>query len=62
MVSALSGDKTGKCLYVWARRSWSSKLEAGRGAGFTAQQIAANDALIYRDSPELSLADLSRID
>ncbi|EIT70831.1 SDR family NAD(P)-dependent oxidoreductase [Hydrocarboniphaga effusa] len=65
MVSSLSGDKTGKCLYVSGPKIMELKLEAGRGvkaAGLTAQQLAENESRIFRDSPELSFDDLSRID
>ena len=65
MVSSLSGDKTGKCLYVSGPKIMEIKLEAGRGvkaAGLTAQQLAENESSIFRDSPELTFDDLSRID
>lgn len=61
MVSSLSGDKTGKCLYVSGPKIMELKLEAGRGirgAGLSAEQIAEQEALIYRDSPELGFDDL----
>lgn len=61
MVSSLSGDRTGKCLYVSGPKIMELKLEAGEGlpaAGLTAQQIAENEARIFRDSPELTFADL----
>jgi len=61
MVSSLSGDKTGKCLYVSGPKIMELKLEAGEGIsgmGITAQQIADNESKIFRDSPELSFADL----
>ena len=64
MVSSLSGDKTGKCLFVGGQKIMELKLEAGqgiRGAGLSAQDIAANEARIFRDAPELSFADLSRV-
>jgi NAD(P)-dependent dehydrogenase (short-subunit alcohol dehydrogenase family) len=62
MVSGLSGDKTGKCLFVGGQKIMELKLEAGggiRGAGLSAQQIADNEARIFRDSAELTFADLS---
>ena len=65
MVSSLSGDKSGKCLYVSGPKIMEIKLEAGRGvkaAGLTAQQIAENESRIFRDTPELTFDDLSRID
>ncbi|MDB5970227.1 MAG: hypothetical protein JWQ90_2677 [Hydrocarboniphaga sp.] len=62
MVSSLSGDKTGKCLFVGGQKIMELKLEAGegiRGVGVSAQQIAENEARIFRDAPELTFADLS---
>lgn len=65
MVSSLSGDKTGKCLFVGGQKIMELKLEAApgiRGAGLSAQDIAANESRIFRDAPELTFDDLSRID
>ncbi len=62
MVSELSGDKTGKCLFAGGQKIMELKLEAGegmRGVGVSARDIAANEAKIFRDSPELTFADLS---
>jgi hypothetical protein len=62
MVSSLSGDKTGKCLFVGGQKIMELKLEAAegvRGVGLSAQDIAASEAKIFRDTPELTFADLS---
>ena len=38
------------------------KLVGVRGAGLSAQQIADNEARIFRDEPELSFDDLGNVD
>lgn len=64
MVSDLSGDKTGKCLFAGGQKVMELKLEAApgmRGVDLSAQDIAANESRIFRDTPELTFDDLSRI-
>jgi hypothetical protein len=67
MVSSLSGDRTGRCLFASGQRIMELKLQAapgiaggGRNAELDAHGIAAAEDRIFMQTPDLTLADLAK--